>query len=133
MAGVPVELKGRSFTRIAGWSSDELATLLDLADELKAARQAREPHRLLEGRTLGLLFRKHSTRTRVSLEPAAGVVVLRTPPGCANAVAIAFDDAALSEVAGCIAGDDTIFVAPRDGTTASELAEQLRHHLDGDT
>ena len=69
----------------------------------------------------------------VSLEPAAGLVVLRTPPACANAVAIAFDDAALPEVAGCIAGDDTIFVAPREGTTAAELAEQLRHHLDGDT
>ena len=69
----------------------------------------------------------------VSLEPAAGVVVLRTPPACANAVAIAFDDAALPEIAGCIAGDDTIFVAPREGTSAAELAEQLRHHLEGDT
>jgi ornithine carbamoyltransferase len=45
--------------------------VLDLADELKAKQQGREPHRLLEGRTLGLLFRKHSTRTRVSLEVAA--------------------------------------------------------------
>ena len=69
----------------------------------------------------------------VSLEPAAGVVVLRTPPACANAVAIAFDDAALPEIAGCIAGDDTIFVAPREGTSAAELAEQLRHHVEGDT
>lgn len=69
----------------------------------------------------------------VGLEPAGSIVVLRTPPGCANAVAIAFDDAILPEVAGCIAGDDTIFVAPREGTSAGELAEQLRHHLDGDT
>ena len=69
----------------------------------------------------------------VGLEPTGSIVVLRTPPGCANAVGIAFDDAALPEVAGCIAGDDTIFVAPREGTSASELAEQLRHHLDGDT
>ena len=69
----------------------------------------------------------------VSLEPTASLVVLRTPPGCANAVGIAFDEAALPEIAGCIAGDDTIFVAPREGTTPVELAEQLRHHLDGDT
>ena len=59
--------------------------------------------------------------------------MLRTPPGCANAVGIAFDEAALSEVAGCLAGDDTIFLAPREGTNAVELVEQLRHHLDGDT
>ena len=61
----------------------------------------------------------------VALEPAAGLVVLRTPPGCANAVGIAFDAAALPEVAGCIAGDDTIFVAPREGTTAAGLARRL--------
>lgn len=69
----------------------------------------------------------------VALEPAAGMVVVRTPPGCANALAIAFDEAALPEVAGCIAGDDTIFVAPREGSAAPELAEQLRHHLEGNT
>ena len=45
--------------------------MLDLADDLKAKQRAGEPHRLLEGRTVGLLFRKHSTRTRVSLEVAA--------------------------------------------------------------
>lgn len=69
----------------------------------------------------------------VALEPAGGLVVLRTPPACANALAIAFDAAALPEVAGCIAGDDTIFLAPRDGHAAAEIAELLRHHLDGDT
>ena len=68
----------------------------------------------------------------VALETAAGLVVLRTPPGCANAVGIAFDAAGLPEVAGCIAGDDTVFVAPRDGTSAAALAEQLRRRLDGD-
>jgi transcriptional regulator of arginine metabolism len=69
----------------------------------------------------------------VGLEAAGGLVVLRTPPGCANAVGIAFDEVALPEIAGCIAGDDTIFVAPREGTTPTELVQQLRHHLDGDT
>jgi transcriptional regulator of arginine metabolism len=69
----------------------------------------------------------------IGLEATGGLVVLRTPPGCANAVARAIDDVALPEVAGCIAGDDTIFLAAREGIAASELAEQLRHHLDGDT
>ena len=42
-------------------------------------------------------------------------------------------DAATTDVAGTIAGENTIFVAPRDGLTAGELAEQFRHHLEGDT
>ena len=68
MAGVPVELKGRSFTRIAGWSREELVTLLDLADELKAERARRPELRVLPGRTIGLIFHKPSTRTRVAFE-----------------------------------------------------------------
>ena len=68
MAGVPTELKGRSFTRIAAWSQDELAMLLDLADELKAERARRPELRLLPGRTIGLIFHKPSTRTRVAFE-----------------------------------------------------------------
>jgi transcriptional regulator of arginine metabolism len=69
----------------------------------------------------------------VALEPAGNLVVLRTPPGFANALARAVDDAALPEIAGCIAGDDTIFLAAREGHSATEVAEQLRHHLEGDT
>jgi transcriptional regulator of arginine metabolism len=64
-------------------------------------------------------------RWLAGVEVAAGLVVLRTPPGYASALALALDEAALAEVAGCIAGDDTIFVAPRDGTTAGELAAIL--------
>jgi ornithine carbamoyltransferase len=70
-APLELDLRGRSLTRIRDWTAAELDAVLDLADELKAAQREREPHRLLEGRTLGLLFRKHSTRTRVSLEVAA--------------------------------------------------------------
>jgi len=66
--GVPSELKGRSFTTIASWSRDELATLLDLADELKTERARRRELRLLPGRTIGLIFHKPSTRTRVAFE-----------------------------------------------------------------
>jgi ornithine carbamoyltransferase len=68
MAGVPTGLKGRSFTRIAAWSRDELTLLLDLADELKAERARRPELRLLPGRTIGLIFHKPSTRTRVAFE-----------------------------------------------------------------
>jgi ornithine carbamoyltransferase len=61
-------LKGRPFTRIADWNPDELLGVLGLADELKRLQQAREEHHLLPGRTLGMIFQKPSTRTRVSFE-----------------------------------------------------------------
>jgi ornithine carbamoyltransferase len=68
MLAVADSLKGRSFTRVADWSRDELLGVLDLADELKRLRAAREEHHLLPGRTLGMIFQKPSTRTRVSFE-----------------------------------------------------------------
>jgi ornithine carbamoyltransferase len=54
--------------RVADWSRDEWLTTLDLADELKATRAAGEETQLLPGRTLGMIFQKPSTRTRVSFE-----------------------------------------------------------------
>jgi ornithine carbamoyltransferase len=68
MIAVADRLKGRSFTRVADWSRDELLEVLDLADDLKRRQQAREVHHLLPGRTLGMIFQKPSTRTRVSFE-----------------------------------------------------------------
>ena len=68
MVAVSDELKGRDFTRVADWSSDELLRVLDLADELKRAHAAGDDLRLLPGRTLGMIFQKPSTRTRVSFE-----------------------------------------------------------------
>jgi ornithine carbamoyltransferase len=68
MVKVAEHLKGRDFTRIGSWSSEELKTVLDLADELKELQRKREPHELLPGRTVGLIFHKPSTRTRVSFE-----------------------------------------------------------------
>ncbi|MGZ8692534.1 MAG: ornithine carbamoyltransferase [Gaiellaceae bacterium] len=68
MVAAADSLRGRSFTRVADWSRDELLEVLDLADELKRLQQAREEHHLLPGRTLGMIFQKPSTRTRVSFE-----------------------------------------------------------------
>lgn len=70
MAGIPATLKGRSFTRVADWSRAELELALDLADELKVERSRRNELRVLPGRTLALIFRKPSTRTRISSEVA---------------------------------------------------------------
>jgi len=68
MSTVAESLKGRSFTRMADWSRDELLAALDLADDLKQRQQRREEHHLLPGRTLAMIFQKPSTRTRVSFE-----------------------------------------------------------------
>jgi ornithine carbamoyltransferase len=72
-------LKGRDFTSIRPWTRMELEQVLDLADELKAKRTAGEPTTdLLPGRSVGLIFQKHSTRTRVSFE--VGVAELGGTP-----------------------------------------------------
>lgn len=67
-AVIPVHLKGRSFLRVNDWSPEELVTVLDLADRLKARLKSGVADRVLEGRTLGMIFTKPSTRTRVSFE-----------------------------------------------------------------
>ena len=68
MAGIPDSLKGRSYTRVSDWSRDELELAIDLADELKQERLRRKELRVLPGRTIGMIFHKPSTRTRVGFE-----------------------------------------------------------------
>ena len=66
------------------------------------------------------------------LTPAGQMLVVQTPRGFAAALADAIDNADLPEVAGTIAGDNTVFVAARDGHSGAELADELRHRLDRD-
>ena len=61
-------LAGRDLLRIEDLSADELTAVLDLADSLKQLQAERIPHQLLAGRSLGMIFQKPSTRTRVSFE-----------------------------------------------------------------
>ncbi len=68
MAGIPDDLKGRHYTRVSDWSREELLLALDLADELKQERIRRKELRVLPGRTIGMIFHKPSTRTRVGFE-----------------------------------------------------------------
>ena len=57
------------------------------------------------------------------------MLVIKTPRGFAAALADAIDVANLHEVAGTIAGDNTVFVACRDGVTPAELSAELRSLL----
>ena len=56
----------KDFISLADFSQDEIVAFLDLADDLKAKQRKRIPHRLLEGKTLAMIFEKPSLRTRVT-------------------------------------------------------------------
>lgn len=62
-------------------------------------------------------------------EPAASLVVLRTPPGSAHLVGVALDSAALDAVVGTISGDDTLFIACRSPADAQALAQEWQAWL----
>src|SRR5690606_41756710 len=61
-------ISGHDFLTIADLSSEQFQRLIDAAQVLKQARRAPWTRRLLEGRTLAMIFAKPSTRTRVSFE-----------------------------------------------------------------
>ena len=50
------------------WSTEEILDTLNLADKLKYEQKHGIEHHLLKGKTLGMIFSKSSTRTRVSFE-----------------------------------------------------------------
>ena len=60
--------KGMDLISIHELSADDVEEILTLAAELKAKQKAGIPHPLLAGKTLGMIFEKSSTRTRVSFE-----------------------------------------------------------------
>ena len=72
-------------------------------------------------------------RWALSLTPTGNLVVIQTPPGGASPLAEAIDRAHPPDAVGTIAGENTIFVAAREGLTGAELAAELGHHLKGDT
>jgi ornithine carbamoyltransferase len=63
-----VSMKGRDFLSTHDFTLAEINHFLDYADELKVKQKRGEVHHLLKGKTLGMIFQKASTRTRVSFE-----------------------------------------------------------------
>lgn len=61
-------LKGRSFIDLSDFERFELRSILDTAHDLKRKQKRGEPHELLKGKSLAMIFMKSSTRTRVSFE-----------------------------------------------------------------
>lgn len=73
---------------------------------------------------LDLLETYHEMVTSVVETDA--LIVVHTQPGAASAVALALDRARIGQVAGTIAGDDTIFIAPSRGVAPGRVARQLK-------
>lgn len=63
-----MNLSGRDFIELTDYSTDEIHYLIDLAIELKRKQKNGEVYQPLLGKTVGLIFEKSSTRTRVSFE-----------------------------------------------------------------
>lgn len=57
------------------------------------------------------------------------LLILKTTPGFAQAMALALDNGALPSLGGTIAGDDTIFVAPTDAALLDRLEQEVRERL----
>ncbi len=61
-------LKGRDFLSLHDFTPQQIALMIDFAAQLKQMQKRGEPHELLKGQSLGMIFQKSSTRTRVSFE-----------------------------------------------------------------
>jgi ornithine carbamoyltransferase len=99
--------KGRDFIAISDYTTEEIFEIFDVARQLKKLQHERIPHHLLAGKTLGMIFQKPSTRTRVSFE--AGIYYL---------------------------GGYGLFLSPSDlqmgrGETIKDTALTLSRYLDG--
>jgi len=62
------KFKGRDFICLNDFTADEIYEMIDVALALKAENKAGIPHPVLKGKTLGMIFTKSSTRTRVAFE-----------------------------------------------------------------
>ena len=65
----------------------------------------------------------------LSIESSTVLIVIRTKPGHAGVIASDIDNAALPEVMGTLAGDDTVLIIPRGGYTTAQVSEALMREL----
>ena len=79
----------------------------------------------------GMKFNSALVDSITSVEHAQNIVVIKTFPGLANAVASGIDNLAISDVLGCVAGDDTILVATQNDHAAKIFSERIRVMMKG--
>jgi len=80
---------------------------------------------------LDRLYAIHAAMRRyaISTETSGSLVIVPTPSGYANALAQAIDEGGHPRIAGTLAGDNSIFIAVREGTSAASLRDELTGHL----
>jgi transcriptional regulator of arginine metabolism len=91
------------------------------------------PRRLVEAETSGEdRLRKLLADLPLEIQEAGLLLVLRTLPGSAHAIAAALDRTRWPEVVGSIAGDDTVFVAAPNRASLQRVKRRLIHLSGGD-
>ncbi len=106
-------------------------TQVTLSRDLRELRVVKTPEGYRDAETIGAKGPAPDNLARVlkeflrDVQPAQNLVVLKTHPGGANAVALALDAEQWPEIVGTVAGDDTIFVAAPDGRAAKKLRARL--------
>ncbi len=73
----------------------------------------------------GIKFNTALVDSIIKVDYACNLVVLKTYPGLANAVAVGIDAMNLGQILGCVAGDDTIMIVTRDESAAEGLSDRL--------
>lgn len=61
-----------------------------------------------------------------AVESAQNIIVVKTMPGMANAVAVCIDSLELTHIVGSVAGDDTVLLVMKDNSAAQEMEYKLR-------
>ncbi|WP_136609824.1 arginine repressor [Sinomonas albida] len=85
----------------------------------------RSPRVGLDPEVLDARLAKLCAELLVTAESSANIVVLRTPPGAANFLALAIDHSVIPSVLGTIAGDDTVMIVTRDPLGGDAVATRF--------
>jgi transcriptional regulator of arginine metabolism len=113
------------------------ATVSQDLEQVGAVKVRRGPHlgyslpdQLADRDRSGTRLRRIFGEWVQSIDTAANLIVVRTPPGSAGLVCLALDQAKLPEIVGTIAGDDTLFIAIRSDLPTDPLVQRLREFVD---
>lgn len=107
------------------------ATQVTLSRDIRELGLAKTPrgYRQITPERLGRDPSGIIAETLRDVRAAQNLVVLKTPPGNANPLAVALDASGWPEIVGTLAGDDTVLVVAPDNDTAAALSGKLREFL----